>query len=96
MEKFVVSRDDSIYESFPDIALTGSGKIICVFFEFNHHNDRSYSKKPLSELMQYNEKTGYLAHTQDILDGFSLMMGKYTLFTILLMMLQKVKSEAIL
>jgi len=44
MEKFVVSRDDSIYEAFPDIALTSSGKLICVFLECKHHNDRSYSR----------------------------------------------------
>lgn len=28
-----VSRDDSIYEAFPDVALMPSGKLLCVFSE---------------------------------------------------------------
>ena len=44
IQKFTVSRDDSIYEAFPDIALTHSGKLICVFSECTHHADRSYSR----------------------------------------------------
>jgi sialidase-1 len=44
MEKFIVSRDDSIYEAFPDIILLPSGKLICVFLECKHHADRSYSR----------------------------------------------------
>ncbi|MCM8785012.1 MAG: glycoside hydrolase [Candidatus Omnitrophica bacterium] len=66
MDKFIVSRDDSIYEAFPDLVLLPSGKLICVFLECKHHSDRSYSrvvftesldrgrtwqqKKPLSEI----------------------------------------------
>ncbi|MCM8832325.1 MAG: glycoside hydrolase [Candidatus Omnitrophica bacterium] len=66
MEKFIVSRDDSIYEAFPDLVLLPSDKLICVFLECKHHSDRSYSrvvftesfdrgrtwkqKKPLSEI----------------------------------------------
>ena len=44
IEKFVVSRDDSIYEAFPDVALTASGKLVCVFAECTHHGDRSYTR----------------------------------------------------
>jgi sialidase-1 len=40
MQKFTVSRDDSIYEAWPDVALTDSGKLVCVFSECNHHGDR--------------------------------------------------------
>ncbi len=43
IEKFVVSRDDSIYEAFPDVTLTASGKLVCVFLECTHHGDRSYT-----------------------------------------------------
>ncbi len=44
MEKFIVSRDDSIYEAFPNVVLLPSGKLICVFLECKNHADRSYSK----------------------------------------------------
>lgn len=40
---FTVSRDDAIYESFPDVTLTESGDLLCVFSESTHHADRSYS-----------------------------------------------------
>jgi hypothetical protein len=49
MERFTVSRDDSIYEAFPDVALTPSGKLICVFAECTHHSDRSYTRIMLTE-----------------------------------------------
>ena len=44
MQKHVVSRDDSIYEAFPDVALTPSGALVCVFAECTHHRDRSYTR----------------------------------------------------
>ncbi|GAF69172.1 unnamed protein product, partial [marine sediment metagenome] len=44
IEKFIVSRDDGIYEAFPDLALTGSGKLVCVFAECTHHSDRGYTR----------------------------------------------------
>ena len=44
MEKFIVSRDDSIYEAWPDLALTGSGALVCAFAECTHHRDRSYTR----------------------------------------------------
>lgn len=40
IEKFTVSRDDGIYECFPDLALTDSGRLVCVFSQCNHHGDR--------------------------------------------------------
>jgi len=43
VEKFIVSRDDSIYQAFPDVALTPTGKLLCVFLECTHHADRSYT-----------------------------------------------------
>ncbi len=69
IERFSVSRDDSIYEAFPDVALTPGGKLICVFAECTHHADRSYTrivrtdsedrgrrwspKRPLSEPLRF-------------------------------------------
>ena len=43
IEQFSVSRDDSIYQAFPDVALTPSGRLVCVFAECMHHADRSYT-----------------------------------------------------
>ncbi len=37
MQKFIVSRDDSIYEAWPDVALCPSGRLVCVFTECTHH-----------------------------------------------------------
>ena len=44
MEQFIVSRDDEIYEAFPDVALTLSQRLVCVFAECTHHRDRSYTR----------------------------------------------------
>ena len=49
MQKHTISRDDSIYEAFPDVTLTSSGKLICVFTECTHHRDRSYSRIVLTD-----------------------------------------------
>ena len=44
MQKFVVSRDDSIYEAWPDVALCDSGRLVCVFSECDHHGDRNNAR----------------------------------------------------
>lgn len=44
IQKFTVSRDDSIYHAWPDVALLESGKMVCVFSECTHHRDRSYTR----------------------------------------------------
>jgi sialidase-1 len=44
IQKFVVSRDDKIYEAWPDVALTSSGKLVCVFSECIHHCNRDYTR----------------------------------------------------
>ena len=49
IEKFTVSNDPGIYEAWPDLAQTGSGKLVCVFTECSHHNDRSYTRIMLAE-----------------------------------------------
>ncbi|RRJ94841.1 exo-alpha-sialidase [Opitutaceae bacterium TAV4] len=43
IQKFTVSRDDSIYQAWPDLALTRTGRLVCVFSECTHHGDRSYT-----------------------------------------------------
>ena len=44
LERFIVSRDDDIYEAFPDVSLTPSGRLVCVFAECTHHRDRGYTR----------------------------------------------------
>lgn len=44
INKFVVSRDDSIYEAWPDVVQTDSGNLICVFSECEHHLDRENAR----------------------------------------------------
>ena len=44
ISKFTISRDDSIYEAWPDLALTPGGKLVCVFSECTHHTDRGYTR----------------------------------------------------
>lgn len=49
LEKFIVSRDDSIYEAWPDVVLTDSGKLICVFSECDHHKNRENARIMITE-----------------------------------------------
>lgn len=44
LQKYVVSRDDSIYEAWPDLVLTKGGKLVCVFSECKHHGDRDQAR----------------------------------------------------
>lgn len=44
IKKFIISREDTIYEAFPRLVLTKSGDLICFFTECNVHNDRSFSR----------------------------------------------------
>lgn len=47
--KYAVSRDDNVYQAWPDLALTRKGKLVCVFTEVVHHLDRSWSRVVLEE-----------------------------------------------
>ena len=44
IQKSIVSKDDYIYEAWPDVVQTDSGKLICVFSECNHHIDRENAR----------------------------------------------------
>ena len=44
MDKFTVSRDDSIYEAWPDVVLCESGRMVCVFSECDHHGNRNNAR----------------------------------------------------
>ncbi len=49
MEKFFISRDPKLYEAWPDVVLTPSGKLVAVFSECAHHGDRSYTRIMLTD-----------------------------------------------
>jgi hypothetical protein len=49
IQKFSVSRDDSIYEAFPDVTLTADGRLLCVFEECTHHGNRDWTRLALTE-----------------------------------------------
>lgn len=49
IQKFIVSRDESIYEAWPDVVQTDSGKLICVFSECDHHLDRNNARIVIRE-----------------------------------------------
>lgn len=49
IRKYAVSRDDEWYEAWPDVVLTASGKLVCVFTQSTHHGDRSASRLMMIE-----------------------------------------------
>lgn len=44
MDKFSISLDPEYYHAFPDVALTKTGRLVCVISECMHHGDRSYTR----------------------------------------------------
>ena len=49
IQKFIVSNDKSIYEAWPDLVQTDSGKLICVFSECEHHLNRDNARIVICE-----------------------------------------------
>ena len=49
IHKYTISNDPDIYEAWPDLVLTDSGKLICVFAECTHHTNRDYTRIMLCE-----------------------------------------------
>ena len=43
LQKFTVSRDDGVYEAWPDLVLSG-GRLVCTFTECTHHRNRDRSR----------------------------------------------------
>lgn len=39
IQKSSISRDDTLYHAWPDVALTPSGKLVCIFLECTHNRD---------------------------------------------------------
>ena len=44
IQQYIVSKDESIYEAWPDIVKTNSGRLVCVFSECEHHIDRTNAR----------------------------------------------------
>ena len=44
ISRFTVSRDDSVYEAWPDLLLLPSGRLVCTFTECTHHRNRDRSR----------------------------------------------------
>ncbi|MGC9359843.1 MAG: sialidase family protein [Anaerolineae bacterium] len=44
IQRYVVSRDDEVYEAWPDLARAQDGRLVCVFSECTHHLDRSFTR----------------------------------------------------
>jgi len=44
VQRYVVSRDDDVYEAWPDVARAQDGRLVCVFSECAHHLDRSFTR----------------------------------------------------
>lgn len=49
IQKFTVSRNDGVYQAWPDVVLTTDGRMICVFSQCDHHIDRNNSRIVLCE-----------------------------------------------
>ena len=49
IQKFIVSKDDSIYEAWPDMIQTDSGKLLCVFTECEAHANRDNARLVICE-----------------------------------------------
>ena len=50
-QTFTVSRDDTIYEAWPDLIKTPSGKLLCTFTECDHHLHRDHSRIMITQSM---------------------------------------------
>lgn len=53
IEKFIVSNDPAIYEAWPDVVLTDSGRLVCVFSECTHHGNRDYTRIMLADSVDH-------------------------------------------
>ncbi len=44
IEKFLISRHEQHYQAWPDVAMTPTGRLLCVFSQCKHHGDRSFAR----------------------------------------------------
>ena len=68
LNQHIISNKSGIYECFPDIAMTRSGKLICVYRESAHHADLNNSRLILRESGDGGrtwEEAKALTHTAD-------------------------------
>lgn len=55
IKKLMVSRDENVYEAWPDVVLTDGGKLIAVFTECEHHLNRAKSRIVIKESVDRGE-----------------------------------------
>ena len=74
IKRYTVSRDENIYEAWPDLVLTDGGKLISVFAECDHHLDRKNARIAIVESTDrgrsWSEKK-YLTEKSDGKDFFN-------------------------
>lgn len=44
IQHFPIARDERLYLAWPDVALTPSGRLVCVFAACTHHGNRDYTR----------------------------------------------------
>ena len=44
IKRYDISRDSTLYEAWPDVALAPDGRLVCVFNECTHHLNREYTR----------------------------------------------------
>jgi len=82
IKKFTVSRDENIYEAWPDVTLVNDKKLIAVFTECEHHLDRNNSRIVLVESNDrgetWSEKRALTEKSKDAVDFFNnARIGKF-------------------
>ena len=58
LEYITVSRDDGVYECFPDLLRTRSGRLLCTYRESESHGGRRYSRLVLREGFEGGRRWG--------------------------------------
>jgi hypothetical protein len=53
IQRYVVSRDDRVYEAWPDLARAHDGRLVSVFSECAHHLDRSFTRLVTAESLDH-------------------------------------------
>ena len=71
IKRHTVSRDESIYEAWPDVVLTDSGKLIAVFAECEHHLDRKNARIVMVESLDRGRSWSEKKYLTEKSDGIS-------------------------
>lgn len=64
MQKWVISRDDRLYECFPDVAMCKDGTLVCVYRECMGHGPFPFSRI----VCRVSKDGGYTWHAKQVID----------------------------